>query len=101
MPLIVETFDAFLCRAREAWGSTLDLGHLDASSQFKPAFRTGRRVTVQLRSTGGTIIDVKSGYVGVTTGWRPAFILLLTKRSKSSHILLGANDRLIIKEKTR
>ena len=35
------------------------------------------------------------GFVGITTGWKPSFILLRTKRSIGSWILLGANTKVL------
>jgi hypothetical protein len=38
---------------------------------------------------------ITRGFVGITTGWAPAFILLRTRRSKSSWVILGADTKVL------
>jgi hypothetical protein len=42
----------------------------------------------------------RTGYIGVTTGWSPAFLLLTRITSRGSSDVLGAGDR-IVSVKTR
>ena len=58
--------------------------------QFRPYYRTGERIRV--RSASGY---ERTGTVGVTTGWRPAFLLIRTSRSLGSSDVLNADDTII------
>jgi hypothetical protein len=83
-------YDEFLARKKREYGDRFDASSLD--ERFIPYFNSGRRIEVSL-----DIFGVKRGTVGVTTGWRPVFLLILTKRSTGSHITLGAKD-IIVRE---
>jgi len=55
--------------------------------QFQDAFISRQRVEVT-----GPIFGTRRGYVGITTGWRPAFILLHNSISRSSPDVLGKDE---------
>ena len=38
---------------------------------------------------------IERGFIGLTTGWRPCFILLRTKRSSGSGICLDGNVKIL------
>jgi hypothetical protein len=59
------------------------------SQQFVPYFESGQRIIVQTRW------ETVRGYVGVTTGYKPSFLLLPRKDSISSPILLSDEDKII------
>ena len=73
-------FDAYVNRARATHGAELDLSEIPA--KFLPYFQTGQRIRVRMYDQEIT------GTVSVTTGWRPA--LLLMRRSNAS----GSSDLL-------
>lgn len=62
------------------------------SKQFIPYYENQERIVVKFPCN-----TVKSGKVGVTTGWRPVFILMLTSRSISSSYIL-TDDCIIVKK---
>lgn len=62
----------------------------DLAEQFVPHFESGDRIEV-LFSYG----DIVRGTVGVTTGWRPAFILLLRRNSMGSSHVLKKEDKVL------
>lgn len=70
-----------LNRRRAEYGDKFDSSEL--AEKWVPGYCTGERVRV--RFPWG---EVKTGTVGVTTGWRPAFILILTRRSLGSSLIL-------------
>ena len=56
--------------------------------QFIPYYESGERVEVTFSSG-----EVKRGTVGVTTGWKPCFLLMLRRDSIGSSWILGKNDK--------
>jgi hypothetical protein len=57
------------------------------------AYDTGKKVVVFFRNSKGKLYDIKSGYIGITTGWKPCFLLMRTKRSMGSSWTIGPYDR--------
>lgn len=62
----------------------------DLAPQFIEYFESGQRVEVEF-SYGET----KRGTIGITTGWKPVFLLMLTKRSRGSSDTLGKDDKVL------
>ena len=83
-----QTYKSFLDRKREEYGSKFDTGNL--ASKFVPYYENQHRIEVKMSC--GTI---KRGRIGVTTGWRPSFLLMLTVRSIGSSWALANNDQII------
>ena len=81
-------FEAFIARKKVEWGEKFDASDLD--QRFVPYFNERRRIKVRFF---GTV--TKQGTVGVTTGWRPVFLLLLTKRSTGSSWTLGPREEIV------
>lgn len=54
---------------------------------FAPFHGTGRRIRVRMADG-----EVLAGYVGRTSGWKPAYLLLARRDSTGSIVLLGAAD---------
>jgi len=82
------SFQTFLERKYDEYQDTFN--NKDLARQFIPYYGSDQRITVQF--PGGTI---KRGIVGATTGKRPCFLLLLTKRSISSSWLLDKKCKII------
>lgn len=61
--------------------------------QFIPYWESGQHIEVEFVSEDGEVYDTERGTVGVTTGWKPVFILMRTKRSQGSSYILGHRDR--------
>ena len=64
----------------------------DLNSDFIHAFESGKRVEVNFKDSSGKVYETKRGTIGVTTGWKPCFLLMLTKRSTGSSWTIGKND---------
>lgn len=80
-------FDDYIDRARQLHGSKFDMRDLD--KRFIQYYNNGQRIKVT--SYG----ESKSGTVGVTTGWKPVFLLILTSRSHGSSHTLGKSVKKI------
>lgn len=81
-------YEELIERKRTRYGEKFTTTSLD--QRFIPAYNSGERITVKL----GEMIQ-KRGTVGVTTGWAPSFILLLTKRSTGSMYRLGPTEDIV------
>jgi hypothetical protein len=62
----------------------------ELAKSFIPYFENGQRIEVETHYEGK-----KCGYVGVTTGWRPAFILIFNKRAHGSSVVLCDTDKVL------
>lgn len=69
------------------YGDKFDTSDLD--KRFIQYYQSGQRIKVE---TCGMIM---TGTVGVTTGWKPAFLLMRTSRSIGSSWLLGKECKLL------
>ena len=86
-----QEFESYLDRAKRTHGARFSAEHL--ASQFIPYFRSNERITVLFRaSSTGEVIDVRRGTIGITGGWVPCFLLMLTSRSIGSSHTLSAHD---------
>ena len=74
---------------REKKSNAKDFDDSDLSKQFIPYFESGQRIIVT--SYG----EVKRGYVGVTTGWKPCFLLMNNTRSMGSSDTLSDKDEIV------
>ncbi len=79
-----KSFDDYIQRKKAEYGEKFDPSDLDA--RFVPAFESGERVRLKFYGEG-----VKTGTVSVSTGWKPVFILILTRRSMGSSYTLNKN----------
>lgn len=77
----------YITRKRAEYGERFDPSDLDP--RFIPYFNSGERVRV---STRGLTL---TGTVGVTTGWRPAFLLMRRRTDRGSSWVLGPNDQIL------
>ena len=68
----------------------------ELSGKFIPYFRKGQRITVSFCDKDGKEYERKRGTVGITTGWKPVFLLMLTKRSHGSSWTLSDKDKIIV-----
>lgn len=80
-------FDGYIARSRARYGDKFDDSDLDR--RFVGAFNTGARIKVTCYG------ETLTGTVGVTTGWRPAFLLMRTARSRGSSVILNASAEII------
>lgn len=77
-------YESFLARKRAEYGDKFDPSDLDP--RFIDAFNTGRRIAL---NTWG---ERKTGTVGVTTGWKPVFLLMARRNCIGSSWTLSPRD---------
>jgi hypothetical protein len=63
----------------------------DLAPQFVEYFESGERIKVE--TDHGEWRNIRTGTISVTTGWRPAFLLIHRRNSDGSSDVLGARDR--------
>lgn len=70
-------------KLKKCKGTNVLIDYSSISKQFAPYHESQNRIKVKF-SYG----EIKSGTVGMTTGWKPVFILMLTTRSLGSSYVL-------------
>jgi hypothetical protein len=88
-------FSDFLKRKKQEYGSKFDPS--DLVKDFIPYYENGKRIKVDMYIEG----KVVSGTVGVTMGWKPAFLLMRTSRSVGSTYILTKKDKIVGEVKSR
>lgn len=83
-------FNEYLARKQKEYGDKFDKS--DLNTDFIYAFESGERVSVQFKDNNGEVYETKRGTIGITTGWKPVFLLMLTKRSLGSSYTIGKKD---------
>jgi hypothetical protein len=81
-------YESYVQRGKSTWGKKFSTAKL--AKKFVPYYNSGSRIRVKFH-TG----EVLSGTVGATTGWRPAFLLMLSSRSIGSSWTLSGKDRIV------
>lgn len=81
-------FEEYTDRKRREYGDKFDASALPA--KFVPYFNSDQRIKV--RSSYGW---EHTGRVGITTGWRPAFLLMARSNQIGSSDVLDASDEII------
>lgn len=82
-----ENYKARKARQNADEGKVFDAS--DLAPQFVPYFEGGQRIEVE------TCGEIKRGRVGVTTGWKPVFILVLRRSDRGSGWVLGKDDKVL------
>jgi hypothetical protein len=80
-------YQDYLKRKTAQYGDKFDPS--DLAPAFVPFFENGQRIEVDLNG------EIKRGTVGITTGWRPVFLLVLTKRSLGSSWTLDPSCKIL------
>jgi hypothetical protein len=75
---------------REKKHNGKDFDDSNLSKQFIPYFESRQRIIVKSKYGGEA-----RGYVGVTTGWKPCFLLMHNTRSIGSSYCLSDADEII------
>ena len=83
----MRNFKELLDRKKREYGSKFDMSDLNAD--FIPFFENGERIEVDFG------YETKRGTIGITTGRKPCFLLMLTKRSTGSSYTINKNDKVI------
>ena len=84
----MKNYREYLKRKTREFGDKFDPS--DLNPDFIKYYENGKRIEVKF-SYG----QVKRGRIGVTTGWKPIFILLLTTRSFGSAWTIHAEDKCV------
>ena len=84
-------FEELLERKKQEYGRKFRVSSLDR--RFIRYFNSGERIKVTYKY--GKTTEVKTGTVGVTTGWKPVFLLVLTSRSLGSSYFLDKSVKKI------
>lgn len=80
-------FSRYISRKIREYGDDFDSS--DLAPQFIKYFNSGERIKVDY---GGKIV---TGTVGITTGWRPTFLLMRKETDIDSEYLLREDDKVI------
>jgi len=91
-------FEQYLERGRWQYGSKFDVR--DLHEQFIPYFNSGERIRVRTTFVGGEVWE-RTGTVGVTTGWKPAFLLMHRITDIGSSDLLSRNAQVVAVKRGR
>ena len=83
----MNNYDELIERAKQRYGEKFDASAL--ASQFIPYFNSEERIKVK------DYDEELTGTIGVTTGWKPAFLLMRTSRSIGSSYILKENNQII------
>lgn len=83
----MENYNYLISTKKAKYGDKFD--DSDLNPIFVPYYESGQRITVYFG------YETKRGTIGVTTGWKPCFLLMLTKRSLGSSYTIG-NDAKIL-----
>ena len=78
----------YIAKKQHEYGDKFDPSGL--AVKFQHHFESGMRI--RIRFSHG---EEMTGTVGVTTGWKPSFLLMRTSRSLGSPWLLGRDDEVI------
>lgn len=71
----------------------------DLTPKFIPYFESGDRIRVRYRH--GDYVMTRTGTVSVTTGWRPAFLLIRRVSDHGSSDVLSEQDEIIAVKRGR
>lgn len=80
-------YEQYLQRNMMEYGLRFDATALD--ERFIVYFNTGQRIKVDALGI------IATGTIGVTTGWKPCFLLMRTSRSSRSIYALSAADTIV------
>lgn len=78
---------------RQQHGDKFDESELRAAKHFAPYLHNGTRLKVR-RDYGDGEYHERTGTVGKTTGWRPAFLLMHRSSDRGSSDVLGPEDEI-------
>lgn len=73
-------------------GTLRVIDNSDLNPAFHRYYRKDIRIEVAFRSPDGSEYERKRGTIGKTTGWKPVYLLMLTRRSSGSSHTIGKHD---------
>ena len=83
----MKNYNDYVNFKKQYYGKKFD--YSDLSKQFVDYYENQWRIEIK---TNG---EIKRGRVGISTGWKPSFLLMLTTRSLGSSYLLSDKDEII------
>ena len=83
----MKSYQAYLDRQQKKYGDKFDTS--DLNPDFIPYYENQKRIEVDFG------YETKKGRIGVTTGWRPCFLLMLTTRSLGSVHLIDRDSAVV------
>jgi len=87
----MKNFQSYLSKKRAEHGNKFDDSNL--SKQFIKFYESAQRIEVEY--SYGETKEIQRGTVGVTTGWRPTFLLMRRISDHSSSYLLDDSVRIV------
>ena len=84
----MKNYKDYISKKYNEYGEQFDESCL--AQKFIPYFESGERIEVKF-SHG----EVKRGRIGITTGWKPSFLLMLRRSDHGSSHLLTLNDKIL------
>jgi hypothetical protein len=85
----MKSYKEYIARKMDQYGSKFNPINLANAPQFIPYLENGKRIEVDFG------YEKKRGTIGITTGWKPIFLLMLTKRSIGSSYTLQGNEKIV------
>jgi hypothetical protein len=83
----MRNYQEYIARKKQEHKEKFDSS--DLASQFIKYYENHKRIEIEF--SHGKV----RGFVGITTGWKPCFLLMKTKRSISSSYTLREEDKII------
>lgn len=84
-----------IARGEREWGAEWSARDLEAAApEIRRAYETGERIKVRREYPDGYVWE-RTGTVGTTSGWVPAFILMTRSNAHGSSDVLGPHDRVV------
>jgi len=87
----MRSYKEYLERKKEEFGKKFNPE--DLNQDFVPYYENQARIEVEFQ--WGKTKEILRGRVGVTTGWKPVFLLMKTVRSYGSSDLLTKNTKFL------
>lgn len=94
----MRSYREFLTRQVNKYGARFSTASL--APQFIPYYESGVRIKVRTTYPSGEEF-VRTGTVGVTTGWEPVFLLMHRSNASGSWDTLGSGDEIIAVQQGR
>jgi hypothetical protein len=86
-------------RGRARYGEAFSETGLDP--RFVRWYESEERVRVRYIAADGSYTQATTGTIGATTGWRPAFLLMHSARSRGSSYVIGPRDTVVAVKRGR
>lgn len=86
------SYTDYLDQKRAQYGPRFTTDALEL--RFVPYYQSGVRIKITRTYTNGDVTTA-FGTVGVTTGWRPVFLLMSSTRAHGSSYVLGPDDCIV------